>query len=129
MARFTDLPPEMVSNVFAFVQQTGDQKRACLVNRSFRDLVAPILWEVWGSSLLTDDPHKLGMLVSHNSNVLANVKAFTLLRGPDGDKRINAQQQSLMTFVTALPRDKLVKFASNVELDKCTFRLVAQTQR
>jgi hypothetical protein len=71
------------------IRQTRDRKSVCLVSRTFRDLMAPILWERFESNLLTDDPQLFEALVGHHSNILANVKEFELLDGPNSEDQLS----------------------------------------
>jgi hypothetical protein len=92
--------------------------------------MAPILWQRFESNLLTDDPQLFEALVSPKSNILNNVKVFGLLRDLEVDEEFSkAQQQSLITFLTALPRDKLTEFTMAFDLDQTIFRVIVQTQR
>jgi hypothetical protein len=119
MATFSDLPPEMISNsnVFAFVRDDIDQRNVCLISRTCRDLMAPILWESFGCSFSDYSTRAFEVLVDPKSNILPNIRTFTLLRSRDN------------ALLTALPRDRLDEFVSDVKLDRNTFRILVQSQR
>jgi hypothetical protein len=80
--------------------------------------MAPILWEWFGCSFTNYYTRAYEVLIDPRSNAMANLRSFTLRKSKDSDP-----------FLTALPRDRLDKFVSNVKLDRNTFRTVVQTYR
>ncbi|KAI4908040.1 uncharacterized protein J4E92_010986 [Alternaria infectoria] len=105
-ATFSDLPTELVVNVFAFIRQKKDQGVVCLVSRSWRELMAPILWEKLELSLGdhqgSSPGRSLTTLLDPNSGILPHVRNLCFEDFTDEDSN-----NRLESLILALPRDKL----------------------
>ena len=91
--------------------------------------MAPILWMCLVSSLITHDSDSFDILVDPKSNIMANMKILMLQRLGNAIYLESSQQRRLTRLLTALPRDSLKTFFSNVKLDRSMLRLIIQIQR
>ncbi|KAG9194997.1 hypothetical protein G6011_00117 [Alternaria panax] len=115
-ATFSDLPTEMKANVFGYLRQNHDKRAVCLVSRTWKDIMAPMLWEVFKLRAASSLPGDLAYLLSPSNGVLAHVRTLSIHTDPGcinvfdtfPDFRIAVQ-----LIIGALPRNCL----SNVRFE------------
>ncbi|CAN9381737.1 unnamed protein product [Alternaria alternata] len=121
-ATFSDLPPEMVSNVFAFVRQQADQGAICLVSRVWRDLMAPMMWEKLKMNLSTASPRSIATLLHPCSDILSHVRDLNIYGTKEGE-------DYLRLVIAAIPRDRVRTFWTHFSPETLTLHLLLLSQR
>ncbi|CAN9268568.1 unnamed protein product [Alternaria alternata] len=121
-ATFSDLPPEMVSNVFTFVRQKADQGAICLVSRAWRDQMAPMMWEVFEADLGAASARSMATLLHPRSGILIHVRDLAI----DGTKK---GEDRLKLVVAAIPRDRVRSFWTRIDMEPLTLHLLLLSQR
>ncbi|CAN9370570.1 unnamed protein product [Alternaria sp. RS040] len=116
-ATFSDLPPEMVSNVFAFVRLKADQGAICLVSRVWRDSMAPMMWEELETDLSTASAHSMETLLHPRSRILIHVRDLAIHGTKEGEDR-------LKLVVAAIPRDRVRSIWAEFYMGTLTLHLI-----
>ncbi|KAI4645487.1 uncharacterized protein J4E78_009399 [Alternaria triticimaculans] len=126
-ATFSDLPTELIVNVFAFIRQKKDQGIVCLVSRSWRELMAPILWEKLefnlGDHQGSSPGRSLTTLLDPNSGILPHVRNLCFADFTDEDA-----ENRLESLILALPRDKLRIFQAYGDMQHEVFLQLLRSQ-
>jgi hypothetical protein len=68
-------------------------------------------------------------LVHPNSNIIRNLKYFTLTKSNESLDFAKDQRDMYILLMLALPRDKVVRFESFVRFDSNAFKILVQAQR
>ncbi|KAI4638152.1 hypothetical protein J4E93_010462 [Alternaria ventricosa] len=124
-ATFADLPPEMVGNVFAFIRSKSHQSSVCLVSRTWRDQIRPIMWEKIETDFRDASAPSLATLLHPQSGITGHIRELDICESAkttDGDYRA-------ILVITAIPRDRLRRFESTCKVSALTFQVLLQSQR
>jgi hypothetical protein len=111
------------------VRNNKDKKRICLANRIFRDLMVVRLWQHVTTDLCPTATKSFDALIHPNSNIVRNLKYFTLTNSNESLDFANDQREMFILLMLALLRDKLVRFESFVRFDSNAFKILVQAQR
>jgi hypothetical protein len=114
---FADLPPELVTNVFAFVcridcaqprrkltrrlqvRLKAHQRNVSLVSRAWKDIMYPLMWETFSNDMCSTSTKTLETLLHPDSGILRHVKELDLEFAVDA-----TTENNLRLLITALPR-------------------------
>jgi hypothetical protein len=131
-ATFSDLPTEMKATIFGYLQRNDHKKSACLVSRSWRDVMAPILWEHLTLRVATTLPWELACLLNPNDGVLAHVRSIDILEGLDGTAEVEMDSEFGVAFqfiFGALQKNCLSTLRFYIHISMTTLLRVLQPQQ
>jgi hypothetical protein len=97
----------------------------CLVSRTWRDLVRPIMWSELETDLVPSPTRTMSALLHPQSGITPYIRELDVLDPAD----VEEGQDRLRLLLAALPRDKLSRFRSDPKLLTTTFQLLLQSQR
>jgi hypothetical protein len=128
---FSALPTELKANVFAFIRTRLDQRAVCLVNKEWRVIMAPLLWETLASTFQPTSAMSLIALLQRNSGILSHVRQLRVCSDmstlrTDCDWSTEAVLRSI---ISALPKNSLASFSSSMMLSASTFMHLLQSHQ
>ncbi|KAI4651116.1 uncharacterized protein J4E79_009313 [Alternaria viburni] len=123
-----DTRPSITYQIFdECIRQKKDQGVVCLVSRSWRELMAPILWEKLEFSLGdhqgSSPGRSLTTLLDPNSGILPHVRNLCFADFTDEDA-----ENRLESLILALPRDKLRVFQAYGDMQHELFLQLLRSQ-
>jgi hypothetical protein len=131
-ATFSDLPTEMKATIFGYLQRNDHKKSACLVSRSWRDVMAPILWEHLTLRVATTLPWELACLLNPNDGVLAHVRSIDIRPGLDDPEEFELNSEFGIAFrliFGALQKNCLSTLRFYIDISMTTLLSVLQSQQ
>ncbi|CAI9631116.1 unnamed protein product [Alternaria burnsii] len=131
-ATFSDLPTEMKATIFGYLQRNDHKKSACLVSRSWRNMMAPILWEHLTLRVATTLPGELACLLNPNDGVLAHVRSIDIRPGLDGLEKFELNSEFGIAFrliFGALQKNCLSTLRFYIDISMTTLLSVLQSQQ
>lgn len=91
--------------------------------------MAANLWKHFSTDLRCDDADLCDVLVHPKSNILPNIKHFSLEMSAENFNFTEIQRMRFTLFMMALPKNKLAEFVSEVRFDSTMFRVLIQFQQ
>ncbi|CAN9394003.1 unnamed protein product [Alternaria alternata] len=131
-ATFSDLPTEMKATIFGYLQRNDHKKSACLVSRSWRDIMAPILWEHLTLRVAPTLPGELACLLNPNDGVLTHVRSIDIRAGLDGTAEFEMDSEFGIAFqfiFGALQKNCLPTLKFHIDINMTTLLKVLQPQQ
>jgi hypothetical protein len=97
----------------------------CLVSRCWKNSVAPRLWETFKSDLRPTSKKTFGTLLHPQSGILPHIRA---LYTPHDLDQIHGEY-NLRLLISAIPRDALRNFTSDLQISQTTLQPLLQSHR
>ncbi|KAF2640521.1 hypothetical protein P280DRAFT_480057 [Massarina eburnea CBS 473.64] len=128
--RIVSLPPEMWENVFKHVRSGRNRKSICLVSRTWRAFMMPIMWEKFCTNLQETETRKIVNLVNPNNGNLPYVRHLSIFLS----KRVILEEWAdmcavLRLLVTTIPNNRLQTFVTNIDVSSQDLILILQTHQ
>ncbi|KAH8623161.1 hypothetical protein IG631_22318 [Alternaria alternata] len=131
-ATFSDLPTEIKATVFGYLRRNDHKKSACLVSRSWRDLMAPFLWGFLALRNATTLPGELACLLNPNNGVLAHVRSINVIAALDGTAEFEMDSEfgvALRLIFGALQKNCLSTLRFYIKISMTTLLSILQSQQ
>ncbi|KAF7678914.1 hypothetical protein GT037_002662 [Alternaria burnsii] len=131
-ATFSDLPTEIKATIFGHLRRNDHKKSACLVSRSWRDIMAPILWKHLILRVATTLPGELACLLNPNNGVLTHVCSVDIFAGRDGTTEFVMDSEFGVAFqfiFGALQKNCLSTLRFYIDISMTTLLRVLQPQQ
>ncbi|KAH4007556.1 hypothetical protein HBH98_011060 [Parastagonospora nodorum] len=97
MPTFSELPTETKLNVFAFLRNSTDRARSCLVSRDWLTCMAPLLWKILEIKPDTVTAENLAAMLNPRSNIIKNIRYINVKH------QLHDCQDSLRGIMSLLP--------------------------
>jgi hypothetical protein len=121
---FSDLPVELVRNIFSFVRLKADVCFACLASRTWRDIMAPMMWENFVTDMEPTNTKLMATLLHANSGISRHVRRLKVTDVYEEEEENSGQHMA--RFIAALPRDQLRSVQAVNAMFKDTLQAVLQ---
>ncbi|CAN9370735.1 unnamed protein product [Alternaria sp. RS040] len=131
-ATFSDLPTEIKATVFGYLRRNDHKKSACLVSRSWRDIMAPILWKHLTLRVATTLAGELAFLLNPNNGILAHVRSIDIRAGRDGTTELVMDSELGVAFqfiFGALQKNCLSTLEFDIHISMTILLRVLQSQQ
>ncbi|KAH4088163.1 hypothetical protein HBH92_027120 [Parastagonospora nodorum] len=131
MPTFSELPTETKLNVFAFLRNSTDRARSCLVSRDWLTCMAPLLWKILEIKPDTVTAENLAAMLNPRSNIIKNIRYINVKHQlHDCQDRYSPELEAVVQIIiTALPRNSLRGIMSLLPISLSVMNQLLQCQQ